>query len=78
MRYSLLFTMVMTNAACSGDPEDTSTGTCEIGTMQCTDAEVLQECGDDGWTDLEDCAAQGMVCHAEMGHCMDMSDDSGM
>ena len=60
-------------AACGSEPE------CEEAAMQC-DGDVLQECGADGWEDLEDCAANGQMCHEEMGHCMDMSDtdDSGM
>ena len=54
-------------------------------TYNCTDTEVLQECNADGENciDVEDCAEQGLMCHAEMGHCMSMeentsSEDSGM
>ena len=43
-------------------------------TYSCTDAEVLQECDSNGEScvDVEDCAADGLMCHAEMGHCMAM------
>ncbi len=46
-------------------------------TYTCTDAEVLQECDANGenCVDFEDCAADGLMCHAEMGHCMAMEDD---
>lgn len=50
---------------------------------ECVDAEVqcngdlLEECVDGVWTESEDCAADGLVCHEEMGHCMQAS-DSGM
>jgi hypothetical protein len=44
-------------------------------TYECTDEEVLQECDADGnCTDLEFCAENGLMCHAEMGHCMAMED----
>ena len=47
-------------------------------TFECTEDEVLQECDADGnCEDVEDCASVGLMCHAEMGHCMAM-DDSGM
>lgn len=60
---TLLFTLLF---ACG---EDT--------TYTCTEAEVLQECDADGenCVDVEDCAADGLMCHAEMGHCMAMEDD---
>tara|TARA_B110000037_G_scaffold173601_1_gene197515 strand:- start:263 stop:481 length:219 start_codon:yes stop_codon:yes gene_type:complete len=62
--------LVLFLAAC-GKEEDT--------TYQCTDAEILQECDADGenCTDKEDCDAAGLMCHAEMGHCMAMEEDSG-
>ena len=46
-------------------------------TYTCTEAEVLQECDENGenCVDVEDCAAEGLMCHAEMGHCMTMEDD---
>jgi hypothetical protein len=47
------------------------------GAYQCTDDDMLQVCTDGAWEDDEDCAAQGLMCHAEMGHCMSM-DDTGM
>ena len=47
-------------------------------TFQCTEEQVLQECDANGENceDAEDCMEQGLMCHAEMGHCMAM-DDSG-
>ena len=52
-------------------------------TYACTEAEVLQECDTNGenCVDVEDCAADGLMCHAEMGHCMAMEEnmeDTGM
>lgn len=61
---TLLWTFFM---AC-GQPDATYT---------CTDEEVLQECDANGenCVDTEDCAEQGLMCHAEMGHCMAMEED---
>ena len=69
----IFLTALLVVAACGSEPE------CEEAALQC-EGDVLQECGADGWEDLEDCAANGQMCHEEMGHCMDMSDtdDSGM
>ncbi len=62
--------------ACSGGEEEQEQ--CDtVGEFRCDDADVLEECGDDGWEVSQDCAADGMMCHEEMGHCMDMV-DSGM
>jgi hypothetical protein len=62
--------------ACSGGEEEQEQ--CEtVGELRCADAEVLEECGDLGWKVSEDCAADGMICHEERGHCMEMA-DSGM
>ena len=49
-------------------------------TYSCTEAEVLQECDDNGENcfDVEDCMAEGLMCHAEMGHCMAMAEDTAM
>jgi hypothetical protein len=49
-------------------------------TYSCTEAEVLQECDSNGdnCVDVEDCMAQGLMCHAEMGHCMAMEEDTSM
>lgn len=56
-------------------------------TYTCTETEVLQECDANGenCTDVEDCMEQGLMCHAEMGHCMaeeemteENMEDSGM
>ena len=45
-------------------------------TYTCTESEVLQECDGLGenCVDIEDCMADGLMCHAEMGHCMAMED----
>ena len=44
---------------------------CVVDAYQCSDEEILQQCdAEEGWVDAEDCAAQGLMCHAEMGHCM--------
>ena len=53
-------------------------GACETeGAYQC-DGTMLQVCDADlAWADDTECAELGMECHAEMGHCMDMGDDSG-
>ncbi len=53
-------------AACSGDD-----AACETGAFQCGEGEILEECVDEAWTVSDDCAAEGLECHAEMGHCMD-------
>jgi hypothetical protein len=48
---------------------------CEVDTYQCTDGEMLQVCdADAGWIDDQDCAEADLMCHAEMGHCMDMEE----
>ena len=38
---------------------------------------VDKECDADGENciDTENCMEQGLMCHAEMGHCMEMEDD---
>ena len=52
-----------------GCGEDTaSTEACEEGAASC-DGDVLVECVD-GVEAETDCAAEGLTCHAEMGHCM--------
>ena len=44
-------------------------------TYDCTADEVLQECDSDGnCTDVEDCAADGLMCNADHGHCMAMDE----
>ncbi len=42
--------------------------------------EVLQECAANGENciDYEDCAADGLECHAEMGHCMASEENLGI
>lgn len=71
---ALLPLLTLSLAAC-GDKD----GACETeGTYQC-DGTMLQICSADlAWQDDTECADVGMECHAEMGHCMDMSgEDSG-
>ena len=53
-----------------------TSGACEEEAFSC-DGTVLYQCLDGVEVEQEDCADVGMECHAEMGHCMDMS-DSGM
>ena len=49
---------------------------CEVDAYQCAEGEILQVCdAESGWIDDQDCAEAGLMCHAEMGHCMDMSDE---
>ncbi len=71
---NLLASSVILFSLCAlacGDKDGDSAGACESGDFQCTDDEVLLKCDDDGaWVDEADCAADGMECHADMGHCM--------
>jgi len=48
----------------------------EDAVFQCTEDDILQECDSNGENceAVEDCAEQGLMCHAEMGHCMAMED----
>ena len=62
-------------AACAGEEEEDLA--CTEGDVQCN-GDILEECDGEGWTTAQDCAAEGMVCHEEMGHCMDMDDGSDM
>lgn len=49
------------------------TSACKNGAFQCsTDGTILEECIEGVWTESEDCGAQKLMCHAEMGHCMTM------
>jgi hypothetical protein len=59
--------MTATWAACTGGEEEAA---CEAEAVQC-DGDVLQECADGVWADVEDCAAEGLTCHEEHGHCME-------
>ncbi len=59
-------------AACEDEVEEA----CTDGEARC-DGDVLQECIDEGWEDLDDCAVDGLVCHEEMGHCMDPDATTG-
>ena len=67
MTYSLIFATTLL-AGCASD-----TSECEENTFQC-DGDLLMECTADGLVESMDCAAEGMMCHAEMGHCMSMDD----
>jgi hypothetical protein len=71
MGVSALFLFAL---GCSGGGEEA----CETGAFQCGDGEILEECVDGAWTESEDCAADGLICHAEMGHCMAAGTDTGM
>ena len=46
-------------------------------TYVCAEEEVLQECDENGENciDYQDCAADELECHAEMGHCMASEED---
>lgn len=59
-------------AACGGKEA------CEDDSYACTEDGMLQHCHEGAWEDHEDCAAQGLVCDAEMGHCMEADDSGGM
>lgn len=63
-----MFAMILSLCIACGDKEVTYT---------CTEEEILQECDANGknCVDLEDCMADGLMCHAEMGHCMAMEED---
>jgi len=83
---NLAFLMLML-AACGGKSEDSATDDassqtsndeddsqgCESGDLRC-DGDVLEECDASAWTELQDCAADGLQCHEDMGgappHCM--------
>ncbi len=75
MRHLLLSLLPLFIAVGCGDKDDdTAGGSCSTDEVQCTDADVLQTCVDGAWEDTEDCAEQGLMCHEEMGHCMEMDD----
>ena len=57
--------MIAITVACA------SSSDCETSALTC-DGDMLQECVDGAWVDLEDCSLSGQMCHEEMGHCMDM------
>jgi len=70
MRHLLLSLLPLFLVVGCGDKDDDTAGACTTDAVQCADGDVLQICVDGAWEDTEDCAEQGMVCHAEMGHCM--------
>jgi len=53
-----------------GCGDDSTEGDCNDGDMRCTGS-VLEECHDGAFHEHKDCADDGQMCHAEMGHCMD-------
>ena len=67
---ALAFSMGMIGCAVEDDHEHD----CELDAFQC-DGDILQQCShDDGWEDIQDCSETMQMCHAEMGHCMDMDE----
>lgn len=54
----------------------TSEDSCTDGAYRCTEGEILELCTDEAWAEDENCMDLGLMCHAEMGHCM--AGDSGM
>jgi hypothetical protein len=73
-RFLTLLPLLALSLTACGDKD----GGCETeGEYQC-DGTMLQICDADlAWADDTECSDVGMECHAEMGHCMDMGDDSG-
>jgi hypothetical protein len=49
---------------------------CTEGEVYC-DGDLLIECIDGAEVE-SDCAADGMMCHEEMGHCMEMTGEGDM
>ncbi len=75
MRSTFFFATVsiaLAATACTGDDGHEH---CTEGEYICS-GDILQVCVDDAFVDEEDCAAEGLTCHAEMGHCM--ADDTDM
>jgi hypothetical protein len=68
-RFLGVLTLMVLAAGCG-----TEETTCETGAFQCGEGEMLEECVDGAWAESEDCAADGLICHAEMGHCMAATD----
>jgi hypothetical protein len=62
--------------ACTEKEEETEAGTCTSGDLQC-DGDTLQACTEGAWENAQDCAAEGMICHEEMGHCMEAETSDG-
>ena len=52
-----------------GETEAEAEPECDDGAQQC-DGDVVQYCVEGLWEDTQDCAADGLMCHAELGHCM--------
>ena len=62
--WAVLCVLPLVCAGCDGGEACTTEGE-----MQC-DGDVLQECVDGKFEDNEDCAEDGRMCMADMGHCM--------
>jgi hypothetical protein len=60
----IVLLLPLLGVGCEGGEDCTTEGE-----FRC-DGDVLQECVDGSFEDNEDCADDGMMCHAEMGHCM--------
>jgi len=70
MVFGLVAMVSMPMVGCDGGDDGEETAACEEGTATC-DGDFLVECVD-GEEVETDCAADGMMCHEEMGHCMAM------
>lgn len=62
--------MALWVVGCSGDSDEGTGEPCTEGQVVC-EGDVLVECVD-GEEVETDCAAEGLMCHEEMGHCMAM------
>lgn len=68
MKWTIKILALSLLAACGGGGGDDAEG-CTDGEIFC-DGDFLVECVD-GEEVETDCAVDGMMCHEEMGHCMD-------
>ena len=66
--WAILFVLPFVGGGCSGGDDCPTEGE-----MRC-DGDTLQECVDGRFEDDQDCAADGMMCMADMGHCMSMTE----
>jgi hypothetical protein len=73
---NIRFILLALTIACGDKEEETEAETCTSGDLQCS-GDILQACNAGAWEEAQDCAAEGMICHEEMGHCMEAegSDD---
>lgn len=72
MKSMMKFVFLSLMVACGGGESEEG---CTDGEIFC-DGDFLVECLD-GEEVETDCAVDGMMCHEEMGHCMEMSDTMG-